>query len=190
MTMTRSNCSPAPLRVPRTPRSTRPRPTRPAPGGAPRLRWDAVDFVGGLIHVRRNFTGGREKAPKGKRVRSVPMMPDVIDTLSALKEREHFTGEDDLVFPSDVGEHLDHFALRKRFYAALEAAGLRRIRFHDLRHAFGSAAIPSWAPTRCRATWAISTTRQLSAICTTSRVARTRLHLLRRLERQTTVRPR
>jgi integrase len=31
--------------------------------------------------------------------------------------------------------------LRKRYYAALERADLRRLRFHDLRHAFGSAAI-------------------------------------------------
>lgn len=110
------------------------------------LRWKHVDFVGGLIHVRRNFTGGEEKIPKGKRVRSVPMMPDVIDTLAALKEREHFAAEGDLVFCSEVGNHLDHFELRKRFYAALEAAGLRRIRFHDLRHAFGTAAITKLDP--------------------------------------------
>jgi integrase len=105
------------------------------------LRWKCVDFVGGLMHVRRNFTDGREKVPKGKRVRSVPMMPEVIDTLAALKDREHFTGDDDLVFCSEVGDHLDHFKLRKRFYAALDTAGLRRIRFHDLRHCFGSTII-------------------------------------------------
>jgi integrase len=32
-------------------------------------------------------------------------------------------------------------ALRKRFYAALDAAELKRIRFHDLRHHFCSLAI-------------------------------------------------
>lgn len=110
------------------------------------LRWEHVDFVGGLIHVRRNFTGGREKVPKGKRVRSVPMMADVLDVLAELKEREHFTGGADLVFCSEVGDHLDHFALRKRYYAALEHAGLRRVRFHDLRHAFGTAAITKLDP--------------------------------------------
>lgn len=104
------------------------------------LRWSDVDFVDGLLHVRRNFTGGREKVPKGKRVRSVPMMPAVIDTLAALKERDRFTADDDLVFTRE-GEHLNHYELRKRYYAALERAELRRLRFHDLRHAFGSAAI-------------------------------------------------
>jgi integrase len=109
------------------------------------LRWSDVDFVGGLLHVRRNFTGGREKVPKGKRVRSVPMMPTVLDTLAKLKEREEFIDDGDLVFTRE-GEHLNHFDLRKRYYAALERAALRRLRFHDLRHAFGSAAITELDP--------------------------------------------
>jgi integrase len=105
------------------------------------LRWSDVDLVGGLLHVRRNYTDRREKVPKGKRVRSVPMTPAVVDALARLKEREHFSGEDDLVFCDVVGGHLNAWSLRRRFYRAVEAAGLRRIRFHDLRHAFGSLAI-------------------------------------------------
>lgn len=109
------------------------------------LRWSDVDFVDGLLHVRRNFTGGVEKVPKGKRVRSVPMMPAVIDALASLKERDEFTADDDLVFTRE-GEHLDHFELRKRFYVAIDRAKLRRLRFHDLRHVFGSAAITKLDP--------------------------------------------
>lgn len=115
------------------------------------LRWSCVDFMGGLLHVRRNYTGGVEKIPKGKRVRSVPMMPDVIDALAALKEREHFTGDDDLVFCSVAGEYLSDVSLRKRYYRALEAAGLRRVRFHDLRHAFGTHAITVLDPNAVQA---------------------------------------
>lgn len=74
------------------------------------------------------------------------MMPEVMDTLATLKEREHFTGDDDLVFCSTVGDHVDHFALRRRYYDALDRANLRRIRFHDLRHVFGSAAITRLDP--------------------------------------------
>jgi integrase len=111
------------------------------------LRWGSVDFVEGLVHVRANYTGGVEKPyPKGKKVRSVPMVPEVVDALATLKGREHFTGDGDLVFCSTVGTHLDHYGLRRRFYAALDRAGLRRIRFHDLRHAFGSAAIKRLDP--------------------------------------------
>lgn len=110
------------------------------------LRWSHVDFVDGLLHVRRNFTGGVDKMPKGKRVRSVPMTGDVLDALAKLKERGDFTSDEDLVFASEVGEYLDHFKLRKRYYAALDRAGLRRVRFHDLRHVFGSAAITKLDP--------------------------------------------
>src|SRR5215211_2072515 len=81
------------------------------------------------------------RCPKGKRVRSVPMTAAVVDALAQLKEREHFTGDDELVFCSVTGGHLDAWALRRRFYRAINRAGLRRIRFHDLRHAFGTAAI-------------------------------------------------
>ncbi len=105
------------------------------------LRWGDVDFVNGMLHVRRNYTDRREKAPKGKRVRSVPMTPDVIDALGRHKEREHFAADDDLVFCSTVGGYLDSWALRRRFYRALDRAGLPRVRFHDLRHHFGSGAI-------------------------------------------------
>lgn len=108
------------------------------------LRWSAVDFVGGLLHVRRSFDYGPTKAetvPKGRRVRSVPMTPKVIDALARLKERERFTTDGDLVFCSEVGKHLDYFAHLRRYKDALKRAGLRTIRFHDLRHAFGSATI-------------------------------------------------
>jgi integrase len=110
------------------------------------LRWADVDFVGGLLHVRRNYTDRREKVPKGKRVRSVPMTPPVIDALARLKERGYLAEDTDLVFCSTAGEHLDSWALRRRYYRALQKAGLRRIRFHDLRHCFGSAAITKLDP--------------------------------------------
>jgi integrase len=73
------------------------------------------------------------------------MMPAVIDTPARLKDRQEFTADDDLVFTRE-GEHLDPFALRRRYYAAVKRAGLRRLRFHDLRHAFGSAAITKLDP--------------------------------------------
>ena len=110
------------------------------------LRWDDVDLVGGLLHVRRNFSSGEEKVPKGKRVRSVPMVPDVIDGFARLKGRENFTGDKDLVFCNEVGGHLTPDVLRGRYWKAQKSAGLRRLRFHDLRHAFGSAAITKLDP--------------------------------------------
>jgi integrase len=74
-------------------------------------------------------------------VRSVPVVPAVATALAALGPREHFTGDDDLVFPNVVGEVENEDLIRRRYYQALDAAGLPRVRFHDLRHVFGSTAV-------------------------------------------------
>jgi integrase len=105
------------------------------------LRWRDIDLVVGLVHVRRNYTGKALKVPKGKKARSVPATPEVVDALAGLKDREYFTGDDDLVFCTVLGGFLDDMWVRRRYYRAIDDAGLRRIRFHDLRHCFGSMAI-------------------------------------------------
>ena len=71
----------------------------------------------------------------------MPMAPDVATTLARLTQREHCTGEDDLVFPGQGGDHLDASALYRRYKLALRRAGLRDLRFHDLRHTFGTQVI-------------------------------------------------
>lgn len=58
--------------------------------------------------------------------------------LAKLRNRERFTGDTDFVFVDWKGKHQYHVAVRSRFYAALQRAELRRIRFHDLRHTFGT----------------------------------------------------
>jgi integrase len=82
-----------------------------------------------------------EDAPKSGRVRSVPMIDQVVAALDQLSLREEWTGEEDLVFVSPEGRHIEDSALRRRFYAALKAACLKHIRFHDLRHSFGTLAV-------------------------------------------------
>jgi integrase len=95
------------------------------------------------VHVRRSYShvARTEKAPKSGKVRSVPLVAELIGPLDALSRRAHFTGDDDLVFVSDTGEHVNQATLRRAYYAALDRAGLRRVRFHDLRHCFGSVAV-------------------------------------------------
>jgi len=105
------------------------------------LRWRDVDFGKCLIHVRRSYVARDEGAPKSGRVRSVPMVDQVARTLDELSRREHFTGDEDLVFCNDVGNHFEDSALRRRFYAARDEAGLKALRFHDLRHTFGTLAV-------------------------------------------------
>jgi integrase len=119
------------------------------------LRWRDVDFENETIRVERAYTYGALKTPKSGKVRSVPMIEDVARALSDLSLRDEFTEPDDLVFPGlrrwapgvadaegvTEGRFLDGSALRRRFRKDQKAAGLRPLRFHDLRHTFASLAI-------------------------------------------------
>jgi integrase len=105
------------------------------------LRWRDVDFANAIIHVRRSYVQGQMGAPKSGRVRSVPLIDQAARALDGESRRAYFTGPDDLVFGDVVGEPQDHWALRKRYYSALGRARLTRLRFHDLRHSFGTLAV-------------------------------------------------
>lgn len=105
------------------------------------LRWRDVDFEGSTIRVRASYAANQLTTPKSGKVRSVPMAPDVAEALALLGQRERFTGEDDFVFAGESGLPINGDALSSRYEKALEAAGLRRLRFHDLRHTFGTRMI-------------------------------------------------
>ena len=105
------------------------------------LRWRDVDFGASLIRVRASYAGSQLTTPKSGKVRSVPMAPDVAQALSGLVKRGAWIADDDLVFVGELGEYLDGSALRRRYVEALKRAGLRPLRFHDLRHTFGTRMI-------------------------------------------------
>jgi integrase len=115
------------------------------------LRWGDIDFAKRLVHVRRSYTHGEPGPPKSGKVRSVPLIDQAAAPLDALSRREHFTSDDDLVFATAIGRPPDDSALRRRFYDALDAAGLGGVRtkadpfvFHDLRHTFGTLAVQAF----------------------------------------------
>jgi integrase len=69
------------------------------------------------------------------------MVEPVAQTLARTLQRDRFTGPDDHVFAGADGRYLDGSALRRRYRTAQKTAELEPIRFHDLRHTFGSLAI-------------------------------------------------
>jgi integrase len=105
------------------------------------LRWRDVDFDASTIRVRASYAAGHLTTPKSGKVRAVPLAPDVASALARIGQRTRFTGEDDFVFAGERGLPLNGDALSSRYERALKAAGLRRLRFHDLRHTFGTRMI-------------------------------------------------
>jgi integrase len=108
------------------------------------LRWR--DVGENVLTVSRALSAGVESGTKGGRVRHVPLVPQAAAALDRLRERGDFTAPDELVFCNWKGRALDESALRRRFMAARDAAALRPLRFHDLRHTYGSLLAAAGLP--------------------------------------------
>jgi integrase len=104
------------------------------------LRVGNVDFGARRIRFENGFTTrGGHGGTKGRRVRSVPMSDNVC---AALKPFCAGKPEDSLVFehPEHPGDPLCGMTMYRHFKADLKRAKLPEIRFHDLRHSFGTQA--------------------------------------------------
>ncbi len=102
------------------------------------LRWRDVDFSGSALNVTRAMSAGIESSTKSGHTRRVPLARQAGAALDRMSRRPHFTSPDDRVFCNELGRPLDDSALRRRYRRAQAAAGVRPLRFHDLRHTFGS----------------------------------------------------
>jgi len=111
------------------------------------LRWRDVDWKVKRVRVRRGYVRGELGTPKSKSgERAVPMATRVAEELRGQRGHSPFLKDDDLVFAHpETGVMLPLSPMRRRFKSALKAAGVRDIRFHDLRHTFGTrmAASPN-----------------------------------------------
>jgi integrase len=106
------------------------------------VRWRDVDFAGQKLIVRRALSGETEvRSTKSRRAREVPLPDQAAVALQRLRLRGEFTGPDDYVFANRFGRRLDPSALRRRYERARDAAGLDPLRFHDLRHTYGSLLV-------------------------------------------------
>ncbi len=106
------------------------------------LRWRDVDFGLRKIVVRRAISANVEaSSTKSRRAREVPLADQAAEALDRLAQRPDFIGPDEFVFTNRFGRRLDASALRRRVERARAAAGLHPLRFHDLRHTYGSLLV-------------------------------------------------
>jgi integrase len=116
------------------------------------LRWRDIDWATQRIRVRNTFVRG-EHSSEGKSDlstrRSVPMASKLAKELDLWSKRTVYGGDGELVFAHpQKGTPLDGSKLSKRFKAACVDAGVRPVRFHDLRHTFATRLAASGTPIR------------------------------------------
>lgn len=125
-------------------------------GEALALRWRDIELDTGILHVNASLRYHHRQfdfqLPKNKKKRDIKLAPEVIAALHQHKGRQadervqlgqHWQGEekreDDLVFTNHYGGPMDASNLLKyHFYPTLKKAGVKRVRWHDLRHSYAT----------------------------------------------------
>ena len=126
------------------------------------LRWEDIDLEGGMVHVRQNvqrlpevgLVFGPPKSDKSRR--SIPLPASSARALRTHRARQAAEAlalgpawvDSGLVFTSRVGSVIEPRNLTRLFDELIAKAGVRRIRFHDVRHTCASLLLAQNVPAR------------------------------------------
>lgn len=113
------------------------------------LQWSDIDWRNKIIHVRHNMTDDGLTTPKSGEARTVPLSDAMAKVLKEQRKRQQRFMEklwdqyhrSEFVITYDDGSLIKPRALSKNFAAVLKKAGLKPVRFHDLRHTAASLMI-------------------------------------------------
>ena len=112
------------------------------------LTWGCLDLDNSKINVTRSVKHktteiGVTKTKSG--VRTVPLTRDMVQSLRELYIRRGRPTEDTLVFCSNIGTLRMPSKFLKALHRACDAAGVDRIRWHDLRHFYASKLLMAYS---------------------------------------------
>ncbi|NLV25385.1 MAG: site-specific integrase [Deltaproteobacteria bacterium] len=108
------------------------------------LEWGDIDFNSRFIRVERSYKRNRVSSTKTGKVRRVDMslgLKEALEHLLIRRKKEGLklgAGEVCPIVFHHQGCHMEQNMARKFFDRILKKAGIRRMRFHDLRHTFAS----------------------------------------------------
>ena len=137
------------------------------------LKWDAIDFEQGTISVKRTVTSTiidgkyqefeQQSAKTKSSLRTLPLIGSFREYFMQVKEAQELNKQvcgncynheyDGFVFVDELGERMRANYLTSAFLKFLEDHGLRRMRFHDLRHSCASLLLANDVPMKQIQEW-------------------------------------
>ncbi len=137
------------------------------------LKWDAIDFERGTISVIRTVTTitvdgkqteiEQQSAKTKSSLRTLPLIGSFREYFLQVKEAQELNEQicgncynheyDGFVFVDELGERMRANYLTSAFPKFLESHGLRRMRFHDLRHSCASLLLANGVPLKHIQEW-------------------------------------
>lgn len=124
------------------------------PGEMLALRWQDVDLAGANLRIVESRTMGVTGTTKSDIGRSVPMPPEAAQAIAKVGLRQVLLKRTDLVFIGKHAGHVDIAALRARFNAAQDQAGvIPRRELRQLRNTFGTVCASAGVPLRTIQQW-------------------------------------
>ena len=137
------------------------------------LKWDAIDFERGTISVIRTVTTitldgkqteiEQQSAKTKSSLRTLPLVGRFKEYFAEVKAAQELNKQvcgncynyeyDGFVFVDELGERMRVEYLTNAFPKFLESHGLRRMRFHDLRHSCASLLLANGVPLKHIQEW-------------------------------------
>lgn len=137
------------------------------------LKWDTIDFERGTISVIRTVTTitvdgkqteiEQQSAKTKSSLRTLPLIGSFREYFMQVKEAQELNKQicgncynheyDGFVFVDELGERMRANYLTSAFPKFLENHGLRRMRFHDLRHSCASLLLANGVPLKHIQEW-------------------------------------
>ena len=137
------------------------------------LKWDAIDFERGTITIRHTVTSlqvagktkmyAQDSAKTKSSLRTLPLIGSFREYFMQVKEAQELNKQvcgncynyeyDGFVFVDELGERMRVEYLTNAFPKFLESHGLRRMRFHDLRHSCASLLLANGVPLKHIQEW-------------------------------------
>ena len=137
------------------------------------LKWDAIDFENDSITIRHTVTSvtldgkvqvvASDTTKTKSSLRTLPLVPFVKERLLVLKKeqennrrlcgRSYHKQYAGYVCINEMGDLIKPHYVTEQFPKLLDANGLRRIRFHDLRHSCASLMLANGVPMKQIQDW-------------------------------------